>query len=300
MNDEQNLTPEFNTSGGLPDEALSAFSDDDLRYAPPSETQAEPEAETNDALAEAELLSDDAATLPVTEGLDIEAALAAVSSLSDMVAEQEAAEQAHLAEQQAAAEAQAERQARMENPERFFALPGPTSLQRGQLASVVPALLLIVIGAWLTFTLTTSKTLPDAGLLSGVTVGSAALILLARWLSSGRWARGTLLFALSLLLGSGVMLYLSQPVSPGLQRGWPLVIAAFGLAIILSAFLGTPREGRLAASGVLLFAAGLAGLAVTLPLLADSFLASAGSLWPGAVALIAVLLLLPRIFRQRR
>ena len=110
-------------------------------------------------------VASDSLPVNVTDGLDIEAALAAVSTLSDVMAEQEAAELARIARIEAEAQAKVERQARMENPERFFSVPPLTTLKRGQLASIIPAVWLIGLGAWLTFTMTSTHTSPDTSLL---------------------------------------------------------------------------------------------------------------------------------------
>jgi hypothetical protein len=294
MNDEQDVNPESTPSANPPTE--SPASDEDLRYAPPvedastsigssSETWGEPVAEDTE--------------LSVTEGLDIEAALAAVSSLSDLMAEQEAAEQTRIAQEEAEAKNKAEHQARLDNPERFFPVPPLTPLHRGQLSSVVPAVLLMLIGAWLTFSLTT-KAIPNTELLAVIGVGSLALTLLTRWLGSGRWARGSLFFALVVILCSMVGGYLVVSNAPDIGHGWPLFIVALGLAIIISALLSRPVDRHLIFPGLLVIVIGAAGLVISLNVLSSDLLALTASLWPAAVIAIILLWLLPVIFRQRQ
>jgi hypothetical protein len=290
INDERDLTPE---SGNEPD--------DELRYAPPAPVNEAPEAveadEPDDEQPAAEISPD--SNMSVTDDMDIEAALAAVSTLSDMLAEQEAAEQARIAQIEAEAQAAAERQARLEHPEQFFPVPPMLVLHRGQMASVIPALVLIGVGAWLTFTLTTAKTAPDPTLTFGVAIGGIALVLLARWLTSGRWTRGALFGGLALLLGGGALIYLLQPVSPGLIQGWPLLLVGVGLAAVLTGLIAIPRDTRLMLPGLALIVGGIAGLVVSLGVLGDDLLNTAASLWPAALVIILLVGALPLIFRRR-
>jgi hypothetical protein len=302
---DHSLDPEFPPEEEFPNAA-------DLRYAPPSDSapdEADPVetvaifgTDMGDDLSEPpptiEAASD--VTVPPVDDLDVEGALAAVASLSDMLAEQEAVEQARIAQAEAEVKEAADRQARLEHPERFFPMPPPMTLHRGQLPSVVPALLLIGIGAWLTFAITTSPTPPDAGLIAAVAASGIALTLVVRWLSSWRWARGTLFFALLLLLAGITTVYLLQPASLGLMRGWPLLLIAVGAAFLLAGFLAQPVDRRLLLPAILFFAAGLAATAVTIGLIDSTILALAGSLWPVVALLVAVIFLLPMVFRQRR
>ncbi|GIL11800.1 MAG: hypothetical protein BroJett038_05200 [Chloroflexota bacterium] len=256
---------------------------DDARFAPPDETAAPAESEAETAPAPA-------------EGLDIEAALAAVSTLSDMLAEQEAAEQARIAQAEAEAMAAEERRLRLEHPERFFPVPPPVVLRRGQVASVLPALVLIALGAWLTFAYTTG-TPPDGGLVALALGGGLVIILIGRWLSSGRWARGSLFLALALIGVGGALALLAVPGSPGAARGWPLMLIGLGAAFFLAAALAAPPDRRLILPGVLLAVSGLAALVVTFGLLPGSLLDMAAGLWPAAVVALLVVWLLPVIRR---
>jgi hypothetical protein len=297
-NDERNLNPD------IEDTLAASLSDDEMRYAPPiapSEPAPEPDEEV-DAL-EAELAAQELppqADIPVTDGMDIEAALAAVSTLSDMLAEQEAAEQARIAQAEAEAQAAAERQARLEHPEQFFPVPPLSTLQRGQMASVIPALLLIVVGAWLTFTLTVSKTIPDTGLLLAVGFGGLGLTLLVRWLGSGRWTRGSLFGGLALLSSAAILFFLLQPFSPGLAGGWPLLLVGIGLSAIVTGLFAIPHERRLLLPGFALAVAGIVAFIVQIGVLGGEFINIAASLWPVALLVFALIWLLPLLRRQRR
>ncbi len=314
-NDERDLTP--NTD--LPSSDFDQ-SDDDLRYAPPVEVPVvpeivEPEAPDIEESAilpeserEAEIesipvaqepsveVSSDSLPVNVTDGLDIEAALAAVSTLSDVMAEQEAAELARVARIEAEAQAKVEHQARIENPERFFSVPPLTTLKRGQLASIIPAVWLIGLGAWLTFTLTS----PDTSLLILVIAVGLGLTFLARWLASHRWARGSLFFGLVCLLFGGLFFYVNQPNAFGLASAWPLFITAIGLALLLTRILTPSAQSRLFLPSLMLIIAGLAGAVITMGLLATNITVVAASLWPVALVIIVVIWLFPLVFRQRQ
>jgi hypothetical protein len=272
---------------------------DDLRFAPPAEEvpsdlapieKVEPDVQPE----EETLLGND---LSIDNSLDIDAALAAVATLDDLLAEQEATEQNRIAQEHAEAEARAERQARLKNPERFFPMPPMLTLQRGRIDSVVPALALILIGIWLTFTATTSGTTPSPALVLGTALAGLTLTLLVRWFSSGRWARGSLFFALVVVLLGGVSVVLI--VGQIFATGWPLLIVAFGAAFIVSSFLAQPADRQLAMPGIVIGFGGIIGLAVTNGVVPSNILTTAASLWPVAAVVMAAILLLPLIFRRR-
>jgi hypothetical protein len=232
--------------------------------------------------------------LSIDSNLDIDAALAAVATLDDMLAEQEAAEQSRIAQ----AEELAQRQARLQNPELFFPMPPVTSLQRGRMDSVIPALVLLLTGAWLTFTLTTSQTAPDPVLVLLVLAAGTGITLLAHWLSSGRWASGAIFFALLIALAAGIAVFLVA--GPGFVAGWPLLLAAPGGAIILTAFLAQPPDRRLILPGLLFIFSGIVGLVILSGLLPFNVMPLAASLWPVVAVLLVIILILPLILRRRR
>ncbi len=218
---------------------------------------------------------------------DIDAALAAVATLSEIMPEREA---------EAEARADARQSAPTFIPE--MKMPPLTTLKRGQLGSIIPALLLIGLGAWLTVT-TTSGAPPDALLVAALVVGGIAVSLLAQWLGSGRWLRGALFLALVVLLVAGVGFFSVQPAGIDLQRGYPLLLVAVGLAAALSGLLARPVNARLLAPGALAVLAGLVGLVVTLGFVPDTLMTAAVPLAPVVLGIVVILWLLPLIFRRR-
>ena len=200
---------------------------------------------------------------------DIDAALAAVASLSEIMPEREA---------EAEVRADARRGKPTFVPE--MRMPPLATLKRGQLGSLIPALLLIGFGAWLTLT-TTTGTPPDPLLVAAVIIGGIVLSLLAQWLGTGRWSRGALFFALLLLLAAGVIFFSLQPNGLDFLRGWPLLVVALGVAIVLAGLLARPFNGRLLVPGVLTVLAGVVGLTVTLGLIPPDITAMAIPLSPG-------------------
>lgn len=223
----------------------------------------------------------------------------AVSTLSDVMAEQEAAEQARIAQIEFEAQAKIERQARMENPS-DFSVPPLTTLKRGQLTSIIPAAWLIGLGAWLTFTLTTTRTTPDTTLILVIIALGLGLTLIARWLASHRWARGSLFFGLVCLLFGGLFFYVTQPNAFGLASVWPLFFTTIGVAMLITRILTPSAQSRLLLPSLILIIAGLAGAVITMGLLDSNITVAAASLWPVALVIIVVIWLFPAVFRQRQ
>jgi hypothetical protein len=232
-----------------------ATDDDDLRFAP-STAEVEPAAFDTMIDTPAQMLF-----VPPTDDLDIDAALAAVATLDDLLAEQEAAEQARLAREQAEADARAERQSRLKNPELFFPMPSLAITAPGRLDSIIPALALIGIGAWLTLT-TTSGVAPASAVVVLLILGAIGLTLLARWLSTGRWSIGNLFFGLLVLLESAAIYALSTSI--GLATGWPVLIATLGLTFLVT---GAFARRRLVFPGLAFLLVGVIAYAVTSGLL---------------------------------
>jgi hypothetical protein len=230
-----------------------------------------------------------------TEDVDLDAALAAVSSLDDMLAEQEAAEMAELAQQQAEIEAREQAEARLRNPEYFFAMPPMQSMQRGRMDSVIPALILILLGAWLTFSLTTSQTSVDPALVLGAAGAGVGIALIARWMATGRWAMGVLFFALLILLSGGIFLFLLT--SNNLIVAWPLIFVGTGLAFLITGLIA--GQTRLALPGLVIIFGSMIALVVTQQMLPDSLLSQVASAWPIVAVIIVLIFALPVIFRRR-
>lgn len=298
----ENLNPDETT----PNDSEAAS--EDWRFAPPldeaeadelTEAESEPEAADDGLLEEFE--PDDEQPEPddfpvLADSLDIDAALAAVSTLDDMLAEQEAQEQARIAREQAEAEARQQRELRLKNPELFFPMPVLMTSQRGRIDSVVPALVLIVLGAWLTFTLTTTESLPQPAWLLVAAAVSMGAIAVSRWLASGRWSGGVL-FAGLLIVTFGVA-FAALLISGALVTGWPLLLTAIGTAFILASVLLRGFDLRLFFPGLVVALAGVAGYAVTAGWLPGDLLAALTAFWPVIVVIALVVLVLPGLFRR--
>lgn len=173
-----------------------------------------------------------------------------------------------------------------------------SSLHRGQLASVVPALLLIGIGAYLTFMVTTSGTDFDPVLITAVLVGGVGVMLLAQWISSSRRAIGSFFIGALLLLTGGTVAYLVIPNNLSLIDGYPLILTAIGTAFVLSDVF-VPSGRRIWLVGLILAIAGLAGVVTTTSILDTGIAQSSGRLLPVAIVIVVVLLIAP-ILRRRQ
>lgn len=295
MTDETKLTPPENeiepeTVDAVEPEAEPVASEVDAET-PPVEPVAEPTAEPADESADEPLdesfySGDWSAYTPDLGEMDIDSALAAVASLSESIAEREADEQARIDAREKAIPTYV--------PE--STLPPMTTLKRGHLGSVVPAVLLIAIGAWLTLT-TTSGAAVDPVLLAGVALGAVALSLFAQWLGSGRWSRGTLFFGVLIAL---TMLFFAAGMQPNgldLTQAYPLLIAAFGAALVAAGLLARPVKTRALIPGILLIVAGGLGLVINLGIIPAELLSFAVPVAPFVLIAVVVLLLLPR-FRK--
>ncbi len=198
-------------------------------------------------------------------------------------------------------------------PERYtprMAVP-PTNitLKRGSLGSLIPALILIGVGGWLTL-VTTSGGAVDGSVLAAVGVGGAALSMLGYWISSGRWSRGTVFFAVLVALAGGLLIFALVPsgspldfgIGIDLTRAYPLLVAAFGLAAIISGLLArssVPNSRKAILPGVVLLTAGLVGVLVTLGFIPGDVLNFAASLWFVPLVALLMLWMLPLVFRLR-
>jgi hypothetical protein len=259
-----------------------------------------PEAETNTA---SEVIDNAPIDIPVVEAEatapnehedDIDAALASVASLSDVLAEQALESEIQTAEFTAvdlAPPAPVKPQARP----RLFPTPPASTLPRGSMASVVPALLLIGAGAWLTFAYSTN-TPPEPVLIFAVALGGMALTLVARWVSAGRWARGTLFIVAALLLSALVLGFVAIS---GAMQFYPLLLTAVGTAFWLTAQLARPRDLRLMFPGSLLVVSGIIGTVVTSGVLGTDLLNIAASFWYVPLIILAILWLIPLLRRGR-
>jgi hypothetical protein len=109
-----------------------------------------------------------------------------------------------------------------------------------------------------------------------------------------------LFFALLLLLSGITLIYLTQPSTLGLFRGWPLLLVALGVAFLLSGLMALPVDRRVLLPALAFMVAGFTALALTTGLVSSTLITLAASVWPVVVVVLAALWLLPMVFRQRR
>ena len=270
---------------------------DELNQPNEDESSIEDELETLDE----ETLADDEEIIEIEEqetdilniDLDIEAALASVSSLSDVIAEQEAQEVAERTRQEETQRKYEEQEAQRA----AYYLPRPSmhTLQRGQMGSVIPALMLILLGAGLTFALSSEDTTLSGGMIALITMGAFGVLLIAQWLSSGRWSRGALFGGLSLIFVTGGLYFLANN-DPGAD-GYPLLLSAIGVAAVLSGILAPVMSKYQFFVGVASIIAGVVSYSVNI---SDADLQSLNpGLLIGVVVAIAVLYIAPLAMRRR-
>lgn len=225
---------------------------------------------------------------PPLDDLDIDTALQAVNTLDTIVARHEAAEQFRQDERERLS-------AVLENP---MPRPMPLELTRGSLPSLIPSLALIGMGAWLTFAYTTGNA-PTPSSVAALLVGLFGLVLVLVWLASGRWYRGTLFFALWGLFSAGVVYGVSLTAWGAIAIA-PLLIVAFGAALLFSALLARPLSGSLALAGVMSITAGATALSVLQGWVPLAVLNTMRAGWWAVALLVALILLLPLLARLRR
>ncbi len=146
-----------------------------------------------------------------------------------------------------------------ESPHPAFILPPLSYLERGQSGSVLPALGLMGVGAFLTFMFTTSDTPPEPLSLFVLGVCLLGAIFIGYWVSSGRWSVGNFFVGAWLLLSAGVFFFTTQTNIIRLENGYPLFISAFGVAMVLTTWLTPFRGQRLGALGFAMMIAGIIG-----------------------------------------
>lgn len=218
------------------------------------------------------------------EDVDIDAALAAVASLSDAAAEREADENAAY-------------QAPQVETATLLPMPPPVALRRGTPASLIPAALLIGSGAVLTFMTTSGTQIPTEAVAFGALV-AVALLMLGYWLTARRWARGTFFFACLLLLSAAAVYAMTQPNGLG-ERGLPLLVIATGASLLLTALLTRPALRRALLPALLLIIAGGVALGFSLGLLDARLFAPLVSVAWVLPIILVVLWLIPLVFRRR-
>lgn len=257
------------------------------------------------------------------DDLDIEGALAAVASLQDLSPEAEPeiddseddlldeedesleiqeferveSDESDLAESDDDSEQAIESAISYENS--IFPRPPVSVLHRGQLASVVPAVLLIGIGAYLTFLVTTSSATLQPGVIVAILVGAMGAMLLAQWLSSARWAIGSFFIGILLLLTGGTLSYLILPNNLSLMNGYPLLLTAIGTAFVITDIF-VPSGRRAWLIGLILAISGLGGVAITSTLMDLTITDSARGLLLAVGIVIIIVFLIAPILRRRQ
>jgi hypothetical protein len=186
-------------------------------------------------------------------GADIDAALAAVASLSVMSDRDADA----LARDNAAAPPEA---APRRTGRAAFPAPPLTPARRGTFGAIAAGLLLIIGGGWWTYLNLTGEPIDPRALALAVS-GGVVIAALAAWLGGGRWARGLLFSALTLGGLTGLLALLALVPELDAALVYPLVLAVPGLACLLTALLGRPVTPRLLLPAAVLIAAAVTGIA---------------------------------------
>lgn len=201
MTDNQHDTPDTldePTSAALSDvddsaEAVLELTEDDaetLSFEPEAELAPKPAAELDaaaDHLPAEEFAPEPEPFAPVEP--DVDAALSALSSLNVLAAD-------------APREAFAPQEVILSEE-----LPQPplATLERGTTPSVVPALLMIAVGVFLTFYLASGNPMPAPQHLAGGGLILFGISSLTWWLGTSRWARGSLLVGLACIAGGAAL-----------------------------------------------------------------------------------------------
>lgn len=237
------------------------------------------------------------------EELDIESALASLTGLDAAIAEHGTDDDAPAVQaetsvdpEQVRRETETRRKA-LQQTSRRIEQPTFGRIGRGQFASVIPAVLLMGLGAGLTVYLAEPSVFEgvalDGGLFGALVVGLFSVMLISYWLSSGRWASGALFIGVSLLAGMGL-------IASGLAGGFPLLLSAVGLGALVSALLSRGTSKHQVFVGLALMIAGVAGYGFNLN--ADQFdLTRLQPLLLGGVGVfVALLVIVPLFVKKQR
>lgn len=231
--------------------------------------------------------------------VDVDAALAAVSQLTLMAEDEEIASDETENDDLSSDDTPEDENTVVEIVDEFE-IPRDITMARGQLASILPAVTLIILGGWLTFTLTTTNTIPSTGLILSVILIGIGVVFLSQWLNSSRWSRGNFFIGLSTLLIGGVQLYLSQVAPSAVTNGWTLWIIAIGLALFGTGYLTLPRLPRLSIMGILTIVTGGIGYVLTSGAISTEVIGFISNLWIVGAVILAIMLLSPFLRRRNR
>jgi hypothetical protein len=174
-------------------------------------------------------------------------------------------------------------------PAPLLARPPVSTLKRGQMASVVPAFLLIGGGLALMALIVSDGDVP-LSTLGLVLLGAVGVMFLAHWLSSRRWAQGSL-WAGAMLLTSAVALFIAPQI--GTLALAYLLPLAWAVAFLLTGFLGHSHDARLIFVALFFALIGGAGWLVWGGVLAPALVTTLASLAPIAIIIALVLVIVP-------
>lgn len=234
------------------------------------------------------------------DAFDVDAALAALAELPALTQEDtleesdEGAEEDGIAREESLAHEEAPHASEV-----AFMLPPMSELMRGQVASFLPAFVLIVVGAGLTFALAGGGivlTPVSVLILISMTLG---IVLLAQWFSSGRWSLGNLFVGALLFLWGAVGAVLTSNDTLTLYNGYPLFIASLGVVIIVTALFGDATRQPVLLVGTGVLAGGLLALANTLGALPLDLYDTLSSFALPVLIVVAFIAMLPRLARGR-
>lgn len=203
------------------------------------------------------------------DDLDIESALASITGLDAAIAEHANTSEAEtlaiepepaVDPEQVRRETESRRKATHQISQ-HLEQPPFRHLGRGQLASVIPAVLLMMLGTGLTVYLAEPTVFEGVslnnGLLGVLLAGMFGVMLISYWLSSGRWAGGALSIGLSVLATIGIF-------ALNLADSFPLILSGLGGAIFITALLSRGTVKYQYFVGVALLLSGVIGYSFNL------------------------------------
>ncbi len=262
-----------------------------------SSTEIDEEADQSSDISDIEEADESESVVPAE--MDVDAALAAVSQLSLLTANEDDMTDDTVSTDTDSSPIQSESDSIIEIVD-DFEIPQEITMTRGQLSSILPAVTLIILGGWLTFTLTTTDTIPSAGLLLSVVLIGIGVVFLSQWLNSSRWSGGNFFIGASTALIGGIQLYLSQVAPAALNNAWALWIVAIGLALFGAGYLALPRLPRLSIMGILIIIAGGIGYVLTSGAISAEVVGFIGNLWIVGAVILGVMLLAPLLRRRNQ
>ncbi len=285
-----------------------------LEENPPSEDEIEPTPDTEESLPEEEYEPwevREAQASALGGDFDVDAALASIATLSDLGIDDDSDDEDDFEPDDASSDDQIGEEINPDGPEDEFGVPDISrsraaaqinvppiyDFSRGQLASIVPALALMIYGAWLTFVLSSdaAPSLTEALVFALIAIGAS---IFSYWLSSGRLANGAGMIGLSLIIVPASLYFITINDTLGVE-GWPLLIVAVGIAQFLSSILsrGTVVKGGF--TGLLLMLMGGFAYMLTSQTLDFDIDKNAEVLLP-VLGVFAVILLIAPLLPRRR